>query len=121
MVSQRAEVVINKTPFFCHEGFMPIQHTNELVVTFDFPYEYGISENQVIPIAGAYFSKFEYPIESEIKRIKVSKATKGKFSIICEIKRPLLNHYYGIAWNPLKMDEWKRSKHQKNIIQDIFD
>lgn len=83
------------------DGILTVHRTDEMVAEFKFPRAYGLSESEIKPFVASYTSGFDYELESEVERAKVTIKAVGKHLVAkIEVDRPLLHHMYGFAWNP---------------------
>ena len=99
----RAKIIINETEFLCTDGMVPIVRTQNLKIHFRFPPILGLKPEDFVPIVGSYTNKIDYLVESEMKRMIVNKENFGGNVLIdIYIQSPLLQHMYGVAWNPVK-------------------
>jgi hypothetical protein len=99
----RPQVIINGIEYLCRVGNTPNIRTQNLKIQCRFPATLGLKTQNFVPFAGSYIRNVEYLDEIEMKRMVVSRESFGGNVVIeIEVKSPLTQNYYGIAWNPPK-------------------
>jgi hypothetical protein len=63
-----------------------------------------MKKEEVRAFVGSFARELSFEVESEIKRLKSLSVEDigGNIIVRMEIESPLLNHLYGVAWNPKK-------------------
>jgi hypothetical protein len=98
-----SQVALNGVKYLCYDGIVPIVRAHDLRVQIRFPASYGLRCSDFIPFVGSYTNKIDYLVESEMKRMSVNTDSFGGNAIIeISAQSPLLQHVYGVAWNPPK-------------------
>lgn len=88
------------------DGILTVHKTDTMVAEFKFPRAYGLKEGDIRPFVASYTSGFDYELESEVERSKITIKAVGKNLVAkLEVERPLLHHMYGFAWNPPEAPE----------------
>lgn len=96
-------VTVNGTAYSCFEGFTTLIRTQDAKIMLRFPSSLGLKPENFAPFAASYTTKFDYLVESEMKRMTVAaESFGGNIFIEISIQNPLLHHIYGVAWNPPK-------------------
>lgn len=101
-----SEVHLESGDYACADGLILIHRTQNAVLEFRFPREYGFRRGDVKPFVGSYSSSLDYEVPSELERatIKIDEFG-GNLIVRMELISPLPGHMYGIAWNPRKRPE----------------
>ncbi len=99
----RTVVTVNGQNYLCFDGAVPIVRSQELRVQVRLPASLGLRPKDVVPFVGSFTNKVDYLVDSEMKRMQVAVNSFGG-SVIVDIvtQSPLLQHVYGVAWNPPK-------------------
>jgi hypothetical protein len=100
----RPPILIDGNEYLCFEGYVPVVRTQNMKLQFRFPVSLGLKPEDFEPFVASYYTNtFEYLVESEVKRMTIKKDSFGG-NIFIEIstESPLLQHDYGVAWNPPK-------------------
>lgn len=100
---QRTAVTVNGQKFLCFDGAIPIVRSQELRVQLRLPASLGLGQRDLAPFVGSFTNKVDYLVQSEMTRMQVTTTSFGG-SIVVDIatQSPLLQHVYGVAWNPPK-------------------
>lgn len=94
-------VHMDQGDFECADGLLFIHRAKAATIEFRFPESYGISVDDLHPVVGAYSTRLDYVVPSEIERAEVRKESfAGNVTITMKITSPLPGHLYGIAWHP---------------------
>ena len=93
------------------DGILTVHKTDLMIAEFKFPRAYGLKEGDLKAFVASYTSGFDYELESEVERSKITVKAVGKNLVAkLEVERPLLHHMYGFAWNPPADPEENASK-----------
>jgi len=102
-------VHLDSGDFECADGLMLIHRTKHAMIEFRFPESYGLKAADFHPFVGAYSTRVDYIVPSEVERAMVTKMDfAGNVSLLMKIESPLPGHIYGFAWHPQprpKVDE----------------
>jgi hypothetical protein len=107
ILDPRPKVVIDGAKYLCADGTIPGVRTQNLKIQFRFPPLFGLKQEDFAPFVGSpspskYTNRIDYLVESEMKRMTVNKDNFGGNVIIdISIQSPLVQHEYGVAWNPV--------------------
>lgn len=97
------EVIICGIKYLCCDGHIPTIREKDMKTQFWFPASFGMKPNDFVPFVGSYTGKVDYLVESETERMAIVRESFGGDVLIeTSIQSPLLQHIYGIAWNPPK-------------------
>jgi len=87
--------------YLAFDGVIPVQKTTHLGVVFRAPTDYGIREGDIVVFAGQHTTGINFIDDEETNRIEAKTRVLGDIlEVSFEVKRPLVNHLYGVAWNP---------------------
>jgi hypothetical protein len=96
-------VIIDGIVYACYDGVIPIYRAQNFKAQFRFPVELGLKPADFVPYVGSFSTRIDYLVETEIERMKTSiESFGGNIIVDLTIQSPLLQHIYGIAWNPPK-------------------
>lgn len=105
-------VVLNSHKYLAGDGVLVIINTKKLRLMFNFPAEYGLSEDSFAPFVGTVLGEnVLHVVKSEIERAEYDISFYGDTLIgRLEIPNPMLMLQYGVAWNPPKRKQEKKRK-----------
>lgn len=92
---------IDDNVYNCYDGTVPNARVKKAILEYRFPRSYGLEKKDIVPYVGIFTSKVDYLVECELKRSNVKvNSVAGNINIKFDIDSPLLQHEYGVAWNP---------------------
>jgi hypothetical protein len=98
-----ASIHLSSGDYIWADGLSILHETKRASLQFRIPKEYGMRKDELRVFAGNFFRQFNYEVESEKNRIKsIVEEFGGNIVIRMEMESPLVNHLYGVAWNPKK-------------------
>jgi hypothetical protein len=101
IIDTNAGIEIDGTKYIAYDGPLPITRTKDLRVQMRFPKSYGLRPSAFKIFVGCFTNKIDYLIPSEMHRLTTNiEDFGGNIVINLQTESPLLQHIYGIAWNP---------------------
>jgi len=101
VTNQEPEITLQGRRYYCCDGLIPILRIQKAKIQFRFPSEYWRQVGAYEAIVGSHSARVDYVVDSEIKRMHMNEDRFGISTVVsCEIDSPMLDHIYGIAWNP---------------------
>lgn len=95
------KIIIKDNKYLCFDGIVPVVRTKDLKIQFRFPSSMNMEPRDFVPFVGSYTGKVDYIVESEMKRMTTrTDSFAGSVIIELSVESPLLQHAYGLAWNP---------------------
>lgn len=84
-----------------HEGLLIVEPTAQLHLSLRFPFGYPLRISDVQPFAASHARGIDHISEAELRRTAVTiEDVAGYVSADLRVQEPLINHMYGVAWQP---------------------
>ncbi|MBK9106385.1 MAG: hypothetical protein IPL92_17935 [Saprospiraceae bacterium] len=95
------KINVDGKDYYAFDGITPDEPTANLLIKFSFDKSYGLSPDDIRPIAIHYGRVFNYHATEELTRVrKKIEYIRGNLSVELEVTFPKNNLMYGLAWNP---------------------
>lgn len=96
-------ITINGKDYSVFDGNIVIFRTKDVSIQYRFPSSMGLKMQDFEPFVASHTLRIDYLVESEMKRLNISRESIGGDVLISiTVQSPLINHMYGLAWNPPK-------------------
>jgi hypothetical protein len=94
-------VAVLARQYLAFDGVLVVKKTKSLKIHFRFPAAYGVNEGTVAVFAAYYTLGVNAVHDEETNRI-VRRVTAygGVLDVTLEVNDPIVNYFYGIAWDP---------------------